>query len=54
MQRQSLIRNHRDIARLLDQRERLRMTPEEEAENDLGLANAILTLWQSRMLRRSA
>ena len=51
VQRQSLIRNHRDIARLLDQRERLRMTPEEEAENDLGLANAILTLWQSRMLR---
>ena len=51
VQRQSLIRNHRDIARLLDQRERLQMTPEEEAENDLGLANAILTLWQSRMLR---
>jgi phosphoenolpyruvate carboxylase len=51
VQRQSLIRNHRDIARLLDQRERLHMTPEEEAENDLGLANAILTLWQSRMLR---
>ena len=51
VQRQSLIRNHRDIARLLDQRERLQMTPDEEAENDLGLANAILTLWQSRMLR---
>ena len=51
VQRQSLIRNHRDISRLLDQRERLRMTPDEEAENDLGLANAILTLWQSRMLR---
>ena len=51
VQRQSLIRNHRDIAHLLDQRERLHMTPEEEAENDLGLANAILTLWQSRMLR---
>ena len=51
VQRQSLIRNHRDIARLLDQRERLQMTPEEAAENDLGLANAILTLWQSRMLR---
>ena len=51
VQRQSLIRNHRDISRLLDQRERLRMTPEEEAENDLGLANAVLTLWQSRMLR---
>ncbi len=51
VQRQSLIRNHRDIARLLDQRERLQMTPEEEAENDLGIANSILTLWQSRMLR---
>jgi phosphoenolpyruvate carboxylase len=51
VQRQSLIRNHRDLARLLDQRERLQMTPEEEADNDLGMANAILTLWQSRMLR---
>jgi phosphoenolpyruvate carboxylase len=51
VQRQSLIRNHRDLARLIDQRDRLQMTPEEEAENDLGLANAILTLWQSRMLR---
>lgn len=51
VQRQSLIRNHRDIAHLLDQRERQQMTPEEAAENELGLANAILTLWQSRMLR---
>ena len=51
VQRQSLIRNHRDIARLLDQRERLRLTPEESADNELALANAILTLWQSRMLR---
>ncbi|PKO94203.1 MAG: phosphoenolpyruvate carboxylase [Betaproteobacteria bacterium HGW-Betaproteobacteria-10] len=51
VQRQSLIRNHRDIAQLLDQRERLQMTPEEAAENDISLANAILTLWQSRMLR---
>jgi len=51
VQRQSLIRNHRDLARLLDQRERLQMTPEEEAENDHAIANSILTLWQSRMLR---
>ena len=51
VQRQSLIRNHRDIAHLLDQRERLQMTPDEAAENDLALANSILTLWQSRMLR---
>ncbi len=51
VQRQSLIRNHREIARLLDARERQQMTPEEAADNDLGLSNAILTLWQSRMLR---
>ena len=51
VQRQSLIRNHRDVSRLLDQRERLQMTPDEEADNDLALANAILTLWQSRMPR---
>ena len=51
VQRQSLIRNHRDLARLLDQRERLQMTPEVATENDLALANSILTLWQSRMLR---
>jgi len=51
VQRQSLIRNHRDIARLLDERERIRLTPEELANNAQGLANAILTLWQSRMLR---
>lgn len=51
VQRQSLLRNHRDIARLLEQRERLQLTPEEEADNELALANAILTLWQSRMLR---
>jgi phosphoenolpyruvate carboxylase len=51
VQRQSLIRNHRDVSRLLDQRERLQMTPDEEADNDLALSTAILTLWQSRMLR---
>ena len=51
VQRQSLIKNHRELERLLDRRERMQLTPEEEAENDLGLANAILTLWQSRMLR---
>ncbi|MBS1145676.1 MAG: phosphoenolpyruvate carboxylase [Proteobacteria bacterium] len=51
VQRQSLIRNHRDLARLLEARDRLQMTPEEAAENDLAIANSILTLWQSRMLR---
>ncbi|NJD25517.1 MAG: phosphoenolpyruvate carboxylase [Betaproteobacteria bacterium] len=51
VQRQSLIRNHRDVAALLDARERQQLTPEEQADNDIALANAVLTLWQSRMLR---
>lgn len=51
VQRQSMIRSHREIARLIDLRERQQLTPEEEAENDLALTNAILTLWQTRMLR---
>ena len=51
VQRQSLIRNHRELACLLERRERQQLTPEEQAENDQALANAILTLWQSRMLR---
>ncbi|MDR2710153.1 MAG: phosphoenolpyruvate carboxylase [Burkholderiales bacterium] len=51
VQRQSLIGNHRVIARLLEQRERQRMTPEEIADNDEALADAVLTLWQSRILR---
>lgn len=51
VQRQSLLRNHREIARLLDRRDRQQLTPDEEADNEMALANAILTLWQSRMLR---
>ncbi|HJW24167.1 MAG TPA: phosphoenolpyruvate carboxylase [Rhodocyclaceae bacterium] len=51
VQRQSMLQSHRQIARLLDQRERLELTPEEVAENDTGLAQVVLTLWQTRMLR---
>ncbi len=51
VQRQSLLRNHQAIAALLEARERLTLTPEEQADNEDALANAILTLWQSRMLR---
>jgi phosphoenolpyruvate carboxylase len=51
VQRQSMIRNHREIAQLLEIRERQQLTPEEEADNDLALANSVLTLWQTRMLR---
>jgi len=51
VQRQSMIRNHREIAQLIEQRERQQLTPEEEADNELALANSVLTLWQTRMLR---
>ncbi len=51
VQRQSLIQNHRLIARLLDERERLQLTPEEVEDNDTGLADAVLRMWQTRLLR---
>ncbi len=51
VQRQSQIHNHRLIARLLDERERLQLTPEEAEDNQRQLADAVLRLWQTRMLR---
>ena len=51
VQRQSMIRNHRALARLIETRDRLRLTPEELADNTQALESAILTLWQTRMLR---
>ena len=51
VQRQSLIHYHHEISRLLERRERLNLTPAEQADNAEALAIALLTLWQSRMLR---
>ena len=51
VRRQSLMRNHRAIARLLDARDRQALTPEEQAEHDVALYDTVLALWQSRMLR---
>ncbi len=51
VQRQSLIQNHRLIARLLDERERQQLTPDEAADNDAGLSDAVLRMWQTRLLR---
>ena len=51
VQRQSLIQNHRRIASLLDERERLQLTPDEAADNAQQLGDAVLRLWQTRMLR---
>ncbi len=49
--RQSMLKSQREIERLLDQRDRQALTPEETQDNDEGLRRNILTLWQTRMLR---
>ena len=49
--RKSILHCQRDVARLLDSRDRLAMTPEESADNDSALRSAVLTLWRTRMLR---
>ncbi len=51
VQRQSLIKYHRDIEALLDQRSRIQLTDAELNNNTKALKRAILTLWHSRMLR---
>ena len=51
VQRKSILNCQADIARLLDQRDRVQLTPDERMENDDALRRAVLTLWQTRMLR---
>jgi phosphoenolpyruvate carboxylase len=49
--RKSILDGQRKIARLLDARERQQLTPEELADSDEALRRAVLTLWQTRVLR---
>ncbi|MCB1890530.1 MAG: phosphoenolpyruvate carboxylase [Rhodocyclaceae bacterium] len=51
VQRKSILNCHMAIARLLDERDRMQLTPEEAEENDAALRRGVLTLWQTRMLR---
>jgi phosphoenolpyruvate carboxylase len=51
VQRKSILDCHREIAELLNERDRLQLTPEEQAFNEAGLRRAILSLWQTRILR---
>ena len=53
VQRRSTFSSQMAIARLLDERSRIALTPEELAANDEELRRAVLTLWQTRMLRRA-
>ena len=51
VQRKSILDRHWQIAQLLDQRDRSQLTPMELAENEEAIRRAVLTLWQTRMLR---
>ena len=51
VQRKSILNCQNDIAALLDTRDRMALTPEEAEESDAALRRAVLTLWQTRMLR---
>ncbi|MBI3285314.1 MAG: phosphoenolpyruvate carboxylase [Burkholderiales bacterium] len=53
VQRKSILNCQMAITRLLDERDRMQLTPEESAANEEALARAVLTLWQTRMLRMS-
>ena len=53
IRRRSTLDRERDIAALLAERERADRLPEERAETDAGIARAVLTLWQTSILRRS-
>lgn len=51
VQRKSILDCQRRIAELLDKRDRMALTPEEVDECLASIRRAVLTLWQTRMLR---
>jgi phosphoenolpyruvate carboxylase len=53
IRRKSSIDREMEIARLLDERDRVQFTPEELAGNRRALRRAVLTLWQTSVVRRT-
>ena len=53
VRRKSTIDREMEIAALLDRRERVQLTPEEVEASDEQLRRAVLTLWQTNLLRRT-
>jgi phosphoenolpyruvate carboxylase len=51
VQRKSILNCQMAIARLIAERDRTQLTPEEERDNDEAIGRGILTLWQTRLLR---
>jgi phosphoenolpyruvate carboxylase len=53
VRRQSIIDRELEIARLLDERDRVQFTPEELAANRKALRRNVLTLWQTSLVRHT-
>ncbi|MBI3513635.1 MAG: phosphoenolpyruvate carboxylase, partial [Proteobacteria bacterium] len=53
IRRKSTIDREMEVARLLDERDRLQLTPEEAEASDEALRRAILTLWQTGIIRQT-
>ncbi|MEJ0068113.1 MAG: phosphoenolpyruvate carboxylase [Pseudomonadota bacterium] len=53
IRRKSTIDREMEVADLLAERDRTQLTPEEEAASDDALRRAVLTLWQTSILRRT-
>src|ERR1700755_3406742 len=53
VRRKSTMDREMEIAQLLDRRERVQLTPEEAEASDEQLRRAVLTLWQTNLLRRT-
>jgi phosphoenolpyruvate carboxylase len=53
VRRKSTIDREMEIAALLDRRERVQLTPEENEASDEQLRREVLTLWQTNLLRRT-
>ena len=51
VQRKSILDCQLEIARLLTERDRLQLTPDELVQNEEALRRVVLTLWQTRVLR---
>ncbi len=53
VRRKSSIDREMDVARLLDERDRVQFTPDELTANRRALRRAVLTLWQTSILRQT-
>jgi phosphoenolpyruvate carboxylase len=53
VRRKSMIDREMEVADLLAQRDLRELTARELAENEMALRRAILTLWQTNLLRRT-